>query len=93
VTDATATVDHRFAFLAVCQHYWGRGNTPDAAKKRLKTAGGSLREKWFLILVIGDDTPEVNQMGHILIEADATYRIVGGSHGWEKAHNAVKEDA
>ncbi len=81
----------KHCFLAIAPCYWGRGSNPEEARKHLLRAGAMGRDKWFLILVLGDDTAEINNMGSVIYEPDAEWLVVGGSKGWREHSRAVED--
>ncbi len=56
-------------YIAICLGYWGKGRTPEAAKKKAKEAGASLRitsKQWLVKqLPSGAIKAHVDSMGSI----------------------------
>lgn len=64
----------KFCIIAVdpSQGIWGRGQTIDEATKKFKQEGGKMRgEKVGFILVVGDDTAEVDDGGCLVREPNS----------------------
>jgi len=64
-------------FIAMCPHYWGKGETIDKAKRAMKAAGGSLTR--YVVYAMPDGATEcrVDDMGYLRWN----YTIDAPNHG------------
>lgn len=68
------------AFLVQAPGYWGRGPTLKEAAQELRKAGASRYEHVIVDLVIGDDKPEIVNLGmNIRHDKDAQIIRIGTS--------------
>lgn len=65
-----------FVVLTGCGH-WGRGATLTEAAAKAYKAGAGKREWARAVLVLNDDTPEVNQGGRIISNSDSAQLNLG----------------
>lgn len=65
-----------FVVVTNCGH-WGRGNTLEAAAIAAHKVGARKTSKAFVVLVVNDDTPEVNQGGCIISNSDSDQFNIG----------------
>ena len=76
-------------YVAICQYYWGRGNTPEDAVKEMVKAGGN--KKKYVVKKCPDfcEEPWVDGMGYV--RADFREGVEREPEDWNGKWEVVRE--